>query len=277
MQNAEFESARILLNDILKLDDIENVKIRLNIAYGGEIDPMSVFRENNMERILRGQYWNYSKKYYKEGQTTICLLKMKKKEDLWLLVHIGKVTKDLNLINSIGYEYQNIDKFDKFMGRVIVRYKNKSQTLIRNASSIINECEIVQLLPTIYEHDQFPGYENVNISWRDLSNVIENDSWKTALQNQKGVYLITDNTNGKMYVGSAYAETMILNRWRSYLKTRHGGNVKLKALDSEYIEDHFTFSILEIFKSTTNDQIIIERENWWKNTLQTRVFGYNAN
>ncbi len=271
------KSERILLNDLLNFDNIDNVKIRLNIAYGGEIDPMSVFKERNMERILRGQYWNYSKKSYKEGQTTLCLLKMKKKEDLWLLVHIGKVTRDLNLLNAIGYEYKNIDKFDKYMGRIIVRYKNRSQTLIRNASSIIDDCEVVQILPTIYEHDQFPGYESVNISWRDLQQVIENDSWKTALQNQKGIYLITDSCSGKMYIGSAYGETMILNRWRSYLKTRHGGNIRLKELANDYIENNFRFSILEIFKSTTNDQIILERENWWKSTLQTREFGYNAN
>jgi len=277
MTTVKVETDKILLNDLINLDDLDNVKIRLNIAYGGITDPMSVFREKNMERILRGQYWNYSKKYYKEGQTTICLLKMDKKEDLWLLAHIGEVTKDLNLLNNVGYEHKSLNRYDKYMGRVIIKYKNRSQTLIRNASSIINDCEIVQLLPTIYEHDQFPGYENVNISWRDLSGVIENDSWKTALQNQKGIYLITDKLNGKMYVGSAYGETMILNRWRSYIKTRHGGNVQLKKLNSEYVEDNFIFSILEIFKSTTNDQKIIERECWWKNTLQTRTFGYNAN
>ncbi|PIJ41849.1 GIY-YIG nuclease family protein [Tatumella sp. OPLPL6] len=277
MSEFNFQSEKIFLNDLLKINDIENTKIRLNIAYGGEIDPMSVFRDKNIERILRGQYWNYSKKSYKVGQTTICLIKMKKKEDLWLLVHVGRVTKDLNINNAIGYEYENIPEFNKYLGRVIVRYKNKSQTLIRNASSIIGDCEIVQILSNIYDQDQFPGYENINISWQDLNNIIENDSWKTALQNQKGVYLITDISNGKMYIGSAYSETMILNRWRNYLHTRHGGNIMLKALTNEHIEANFRFSILEIFKSTTSDQIILDREGWWKRTLLTREFGYNAN
>jgi hypothetical protein len=56
------------------------------------------------------------------------------------------------------------------------------------------------------------------------------------LQNQKGVYLITDISNGKMYVGSAYGENMILGRWESYVKTYHGGNVGLKKLNDDHIK-----------------------------------------
>lgn len=71
----------------------------------------------------------------------------------------------------------------------------------------------------------------MNISWDELSRVITKDTWKTALQYQKGVYLITDSSNGKMYVGSAYDEEMILNRWKSYVKIGNGGNKEFKDLD----------------------------------------------
>ena len=56
----------------------------------------------------------------------------------------------------------------------------------------------IHILP-VFENDKFPGYDNINISFKELSRVINNDGWKTALQNQKGVYLLTDNSNGKMY------------------------------------------------------------------------------
>ena len=46
------------------------------------------------------------------------------------------------------------------------------------------------------------GMEGYGIFWMLLE----------ALRNQKGVYLITDTSNGKMYVGSAYGDEMILNR-----------------------------------------------------------------
>lgn len=125
--------------------------------------------------------------------------------------------------------------------------------------------------------EKFPGYEHIHLSWNQLKYVIDKESWKIALQNQKAVYLITDISNGKMYVGSAYGENMLLNRWQNYIKSGHGGNIQLEKLSREYIENNFKFSILDIFKSTTDDQVILNRESWWKNTLLTRTFGYNAN
>jgi hypothetical protein len=170
-----------------------------------------------------------------------------------------------------------LEQYRKFFGRLVVKYKNSSQTLIRWANTIIDECEVHQLLPDIFDNDIFPGYENVNISWQELTRVIEKESWKTALQNQKAVYLITDISNGKQYVGSAYAENMLLNRWQNYVKSRYGGNVQLKQLSKEHIENYFRYSILDIFKSTTDDKVILSRESWWKDTLMTRKFGYNSN
>ena len=149
--------------------------------------------------------------------------------------------------------------------------------MVRKADSVINKCEVTKILPAIYDYDNFPGYENVNISWKDLQCVIDTDSWKTALENQKGVYLITDKSNGKMYVGSASGKDMILGRWKDYLKTGHGDNTELKILSFDYIKENFMYSILEIFKSTTDDERILSRESWWKEIPLTRKFGYNKN
>lgn len=54
-------------------------------------------------------------------------------------------------------------------------------------------------------------------------------------------------------------------------------NIELKSLDFEYIQKNFRYSILEIYKSTTDDDAILERESWWKELLMTRQFGYNKN
>jgi len=80
-----------------------------------------------------------------------------------------------------------------------------------------------------------------------------------------------------MYVGSAYGESMIHGRWKSYIKTGNGGNIELEALSFEHIKHNFKYSILDIFKSTVDDQLIISRESWWKSVLLTREFGYNKN
>jgi hypothetical protein len=195
--------------------------------------------------------------------------------DKWLLFDISRVTKDLNLFNAVGYEHEKIEHYEKFCGRLIIQYKNKDMTLVRLAESVLNKCNIVQILDGTFDNDLFPGYENVNISWHELKNVINKDSWKTALENQKGVYLITDKSNGKMYVGSAYGNNMIHGRWSDYINNGHGGNIDLKELSFEYIQNNFYYSILDIFKSTIDDKTIIKRESWWKNTLLTRKFGYN--
>ena len=187
---------------------------------------------------------------------------------MWLLFHIGKVTKVLNVFNGIGYEHEELLEYKKYFGRLIVKYKNTSQKLTRRAIPLIDECEVYEILPDIFDNDIFPGYDNVNLSWNDLSRV---------LQNQKGVYLITDTSNGKMYVGSAYGERMLLGRWEDYVKTGNGGNKELKELSFDHIKQYFRYSILDIFKSTIKDELIISRETWWKEVLLTRDFGYNKN
>jgi len=267
----------ILLNDILKLENLENVKVRFNLMFSDNWNPIELFRNGEERVMLDGQYWNYSKKSFKEGQITIGFIPIKGSKDLWLLFHIGKVTKDLNIFKAVGYEFSNLPEYDKYLGRLIIKYKNKSQTMIRLAESVINECEVVQILPDTFDNELFPGYDKVDISWEDLRRVIDKESWRTALKNQKGVYLITDTSNGKLYVGSAYGEDMILNRWQSYIKNGHGSNVELKNLNFDHIKRHFRYSILDIFKSTIDDQTIIDKELWWKRVLLTREFGYNRN
>lgn len=268
----------IKLNDILKIENLQNVKIRFNLMFANNWNPIETFKNKETKLLFDGHYSNYTKnKSFKNGQITIGLIRIKSNEDLWLLFHIGKITKDLNIFSGVGYEYESLIEYEKYCGRLIIRFKNSSQNMIRNAESVIENCEVAQILPDIFDNDIFPGYDKVNISWRELSRVIEKDTWKTALQNQKGVYLITDVSNGKTYVGSAYGDEMILNRWKSYVKTGNGNNKELKGLNFEHIKENFRFSILDIYKSTTEIQVIIERESWWKEVLLSRKFGYNAN
>jgi len=246
--------------------------------FEGNWNPIEMFKNNEVGAMLDGQYWNYNKKKsYKEGQITIGLIRIESNENLWLLFHIGKITRDLNIQNGVGYEYETLTEYEKYFGRIVVRFKNKSQNMVRKAKSVIDDCEIAQILPDVFDNDIVPGYDKVNISWSDLARVVTKDNWKTALRNQKGVYLITDTSNGKMYVGSAYGDEMILNRWKSYVENGNGGNVKLKELKFEHIKNNFRYSILDIFKSTTDNDTIRERESWWKEILLSRKFGYNAN
>ena len=84
-----------------------------------------------------------------------------------------------------------------------------------------------------------------------------------------------------MYVGSAYGDYGIWSRWASYIGTGHGWNDELTKLiianGIEYARKNFQFSILEFRSMRTDDQVIINREQYWKRVLQTNAFGYNKN
>jgi len=90
----------------------------------------------------------------------------------------------------------------------------------------------------------------------------------------KGVYLITDTKTDKRYVGSASGDAGIWSRWCAYVETGHGGNVGLRALvntpDLKYCRANFRFALLEHRPFRAADEIIIARENFWKQLLLTR-------
>ena len=271
----------IQLNDILRLPEPRNVKLRFNYNFGNKRPAIEYFTDQtaaSTKKMLDGQYWNYGRKgNFSVGNITLGFVPILEKQDCWLLFHVGKVIKDLNIRNGVGYEFVDLTDFDKYIGRIIIRFKNHSQNLIRKGDTTLSFCLIEEILPQVYNNDFFPGYASVNVSWRSLQNLITKVSWRTALCNQKGVYLLVDSNTGKQYVGSAYGQDMLLGRWENYIATYHGGNKLLKKLKTDYIKDNFYFSILETFNQNTDDQIIIDRENHWKNVLRTRLFGYNDN
>ena len=204
--------------------------------------------------------------------------------DTWLLTTVKEVTKDLDVHDGVSFEGEELERMSEFFGRVVVRYHKYHQGQDRMYNTIADELEVLQVLPDIFDDDDFPGYENVCVSYAKLKRIIESgkSDWKAALENQKAVYVLTDKKTGKLYVGSATAENgMLLQRWSSYAKNGHGGNKELKELvESEgfdYIKDNFQYSIIENFNAKVDDVRILEREAYWKRVLDTREHGYNAN
>ena len=45
----------------------------------------------------------------------------------------------------------------------------------------------------------------------------------------------------------------------------------------DYIKANFQYSVLENYNARMDDNYILSREKWWKDTLCTRQFGYNKN
>lgn len=128
----------------------------------------------------------------------------------------------------------------------------------------------------------FPGYDRVLIGRAELQAVIDDSryaAWRIALGSVQGIYLITDQSTGKHYVGKADGGERILGRWMTYARDGHGGNVALKDLagvDAEHAR-HFQWSILRVFGPSTPTAEVDEAEAHFKRALLSREFGLNRN
>ncbi len=129
----------------------------------------------------------------------------------------------------------------------------------------------------------FIGYENIVLSFNELKEILEDsityDNWHTALSSVYAIYLITDKTNGKQYIGSAYGQGGLLSRWNCYVDTKHGNNKEMQELICDYPERYkdFQFSILQILPKTITDEEVIKLESLYKKKLLTKEFGMNEN
>ena len=291
--------SKIKLNDILNLteEEISRTKFRFMIPSEGiSFDPVETAKKKDeRDKVnLTDLVWNGEKIYFHEGIIAIGFIPQGK--DRWLMTGVVNILHDNGDRKAATAEYNK--KYEKYNFRAIVGFHKKAMAGIYRATSLhalengteerfIDGLELLEIWnseKTI--NDEFPGYGNVDLSWSELKRVLQLENWKTALQNQKGVYLITDVKENKRYVGSAYGKNMMLGRWNSYVETLHGGNKELKKLFEEeggdYIKNNFRYSILESFRSTVDDKVIISREQFWKKILLTNTqdyprFGYNAN
>ena len=275
--------AKIMLNDLLRFDaaEVPNVRVKFNISNGYD-DPLDLYKTNPDEVNVTWFLWHDDRRYFNVGQTAICLLKLR--GDQWLLTTIKKITRLLDVTDGVGYDADEVKEYEQYFGRLVVEYHNPCRTMGRKYENVMDELEVVQILNEQYTGNEFPGYENVRLSYPLLKNIVDRQlpGWVDALRNQKAVYLITDTKTGKMYVGSATSQTgMLLQRWSSYAADGHGGNVELRELVKQqgldYVKENFQYSILENYNARMDDEYILKRESWWKETLCTRTHGYNKN
>lgn len=275
--------AKIMLNDLLHFDaaEVPNVRVKFNISNGYD-DPLDLYKTNPDEVNVTWFLWHDDRRYFNVGQTAICLLKLR--GDQWLLTTIKKITRLLDVTDGVGYDAVEVKEYEQYFGRLVVEYHNTCRTMGRKYENVMDELEVVQILNEQYTGNEFPGYENVRLSYPLLKNIVDRQlpGWVDALRNQKAVYLITDTKTGKMYVGSATSQTgMLLQRWSSYAADGHGGNVELRELVKQqgfdYVKENFQYSILENYNARMDDGYILKRESWWKETLCTRTHGYNKN
>lgn len=259
----------MLLSDLIPFlrDNKNNVKIH----FAQPEDALSEFLMGDFKSWQEEQnHKNFEKDYI------LSLIRLDDGE--WLFAGIYKSFGAKELKDCYKYKTRLTENGSDLIGRVIINYNRGCRNAFCLLSSHIDGLEVAEVRRDVYTMP-FPGYENVHVSWKMLNAVIDTEEWMTPLKEVKGVYLLTDANTGLMYVGSATGERKLWGRWKSYIRTGHGGNEGLKKLSKKYIKENFSFAILDYYSAKTSDEEIRSREKWWKNVLMTykNDYGYNHN
>jgi hypothetical protein len=272
----------IKITDILQLEEIDRYKLHLGF-YNGEWNPLDRYIEDE-EEWKQWNEWRNPKTWKNEWNRDyiFSLIHFYPKANTWLF---GGIFKIIDRPNKNNYIIEEVEKFKKYDGRLLLNFERYLGMRGRSflLEGYIDSITVNQVLEYKYSGEVFPGFDNINHDFSVLENIFKlgKSDWKTALENVKGIYLLTDKETGKSYVGSAYGDSGIWSRWSEYINTFHGWNDQMISLvnkkGKKYIKENFKFSILEIHGMFVSDEQIIERENYWKEKLMTRTHGYNSN
>lgn len=271
----------IKLNGIIPIINQKNYKLHL-ACWNKESNPLDVFVKSWKEwenwNAWRGNINDFNREYI------FSLIDFYHEPETWLFGGIFRVLSRGKNNHSHSYKVELVKDTESYIGRLKFRLKRPARIRSVKLEKYYDNIVVSELLKEKYTGEEFCGYENINHNFYSIESIYKTNrlDWKVALVNVKGVYLITDKSNGKRYVGSAYGDSGIWSRWSCYIGTGHGWNDELiKIINKkgiEYARRNFIFAILEYRSMKTDDKIIIERENYWKKVLLSRgEFGYNKN
>jgi hypothetical protein len=267
------------LVDLIGLSGVTLDDWKIHCAEGEPNPPLDAFLAGRWKEWQEGQ----NQKNFECNQI-LSLIRLGKTR--WLFVGVYEVlgVKRGTPHNPNGFTYQTreVGRLDHLVGRVIVRFPKSFRAAYLRGPRYGDQLLVAAIRDQRMTVGEFPGFNAVLLPLATLRTVVgqEIESWKAALGNVAGVYVITDNSDGRHYVGSAYGGDGLWNRWVSYAKTGHGGNKELRTLLAEKGSDHashFQFSILEVCDLNASDEFILGREVHWKKVLRTRDFGLNGN
>ena len=282
----------IKLVDVLGIKESDFSDYKVHFAFDAKD------RYKPYKKYLIGEFKNWQESQTnKNFQRKYVLSLIYYDKDKWLFGGVYKILshKPTPIVGDNGwtgfrYETELMNIQTDLIGRVFVHYKKDFRASYPNLELIPSnddtmaprDAYIVEMLERRASINDFLGFDEVDIDYDTLRVIIRENihSWKAALSNVKGIYLIADKLTGKQYVGSAYGDECIWQRWQAYAANGHGGNVELKHLLEQNGEDYkknFKYSVLEVCNMNLGNEYIISREAHWKNVLQTREFGLNKN
>ena len=160
--------------------------------------------------------------------------------------------------------------YASWKGKLIVGWPPPERSWWRRAHK--NTMPIMAVLEESALDAAMPEWDELSLNWQELA--VLTTRWKFILSQWRGIYYISDSSDGKGYVGSACGDSNLLGRWLNYAASGDGGNSLLRHRDPR----NFRFSILQRVSPDENSLNVIQLEGKWKERLHTRrPFGLNDN
>jgi hypothetical protein len=166
------------------------------------------------------------------------------------------------------YDLALQEKLTDLIGKLFIDWGRGALAWVQYAER--NDKPVTEVRLAFKEPD-FPGFLNFIRPLSKLSNAPQ--SWISALQSSRGVYLLTCPKTKEQYIGSATGEKGFWGRWQDYIQTGHGGNLGLKSREPS----DYQVSILEVAGSSATADDIRAMEGRWQAKLQSREMGLNRN
>ena len=252
------------LIDLIKLAGIELHDFKIHCATPGD-DPLTRFP---LEAFYAGKFREWQERQGKknfECEQILSLINLEK--DQWLFAGVYVVDERAKPTSTGGYRYSTheVSGLEHLVGKAIVQFRRPGRQPYLLGAKYKDHLLVAELRSQRMTIGDFPGYKSVLLSYSMLQTVVQeySSSWRTALSNVAGVYLITDTSDGK-----------------AYAQNGHGGNKEIVKLLHEKSNSHaqcFQFSLLEVCDRDTDSDYVIKRETHWKTVLRTREFGLNKN
>lgn len=270
------------LIDLIEHSGVELGNFRIHCAIDNKRSDWRPLQAYFAETFELGQSQQSQKNFECDNVVSLINLSNSKR---WLFVGAYRVVGEAQPAkdwNGFIYKLTRIQGLAHLDGRAVIDFQKSFR-----ASYLVGQTHRNSLIVNSIREERlsiadFPGFNGVRLSFEMLASIIrqDNPSWRAALANVAGVYLIIDMETGYQYVGSAYGGVGLWQRWTSYAKCGHGGNKELRALlktKGEAYANNFQFALVEVCDINASPDYIISRECHWKDVLMTREFGLNWN
>ena len=155
----------------LKPSEINNTKLHFATGYENNDEALKEFLNSTIKQWQERQSQkNFNRDYI------LTLIYLNPGE--WLYGGVYKVLKVEKTLNGDEYKYTTelLDKGKKYIGRLIVGFNKQFRQSYPYCENYIDQFKIIEIKRNKYQLLDFPGYENVNISFNKLKLIIKTEN-----------------------------------------------------------------------------------------------------